>query len=211
MLLRYEYHFCSVLLRPITSSTEAWRKGSKEIQGLADCFDSYSNYLKRKNEEMQTTHAEMHPARTIAEDATIEHRTPSSLVKQQYHLLDAIIKGKEVGEFFIFNEKEHVNEPFIDSKQKYRFLKGLQLSVPIDILKFSPGGSTTSSFIICRTLENRAESQILVQGARLLQTARSEIQEFHTREMKKTFKEKINNITSLSPSVIEYIYKEFGI
>lgn len=162
MLLKYEHHFCSVLLRPITSSTEAWRKGSKEIQGLADCFDSYSNYLKRKNEEMQTTHAEMHPARTIAEDATIEHRTPSSLVKQQYHLLDAIIKGKEVGEFFIFNEKEHVNEPFIDSKQKYRFLKGLQLSVPIDILKFSPGGSTTSSFIICRTLENRAESQILV-------------------------------------------------
>lgn len=83
MLLKYEHHFCSVLLRPITSSTEAWRKGSKEIQGLADCFDSYSNYLKRKNEEMQTTHAEMHPARTIAEDATIEHRTPSSLVKQQ--------------------------------------------------------------------------------------------------------------------------------
>lgn len=106
--------------------------------------------------------------------------------------------------------KEHVNEPFIDSKQKYRFLKGLQLSVPIDILKFSPGGSTTSSFIICRTLENRAESQILVQGARLLQTARSEIQEFHTREMKKTFKEKINNIISLSPSVIEYIYKELA-
>lgn len=59
---------------------------------------------------MQTTQAEMHPARTIAEDVTIEHRTPSSLVKQQYHLLDAIIKGKEVGEFFIFNEKEHVNE-----------------------------------------------------------------------------------------------------
>lgn len=70
MLLKYEHHFCSVLLRPITS-TEAWRKGSKEIQGLADCFDSYSNYLKRKNEEMQTTHA-------IAENATIEHRTPSS-------------------------------------------------------------------------------------------------------------------------------------
>lgn len=28
--------------------------------------------------------------------------------------------------------------------------------------------------------------------------------------MKKTFKEKINNITSLSPSVIEYIYKELA-
>lgn len=98
MLLKYEHHFCSVLLRPITS-TEAWKKGSKEIQGLADCFDSCSNYLKRKNEEMQTTRAETHPARTIAEDATIEHRTPSSLVKQQYHLLDAIIKGKEVEEF----------------------------------------------------------------------------------------------------------------
>ncbi|XP_062616566.1 uncharacterized protein LOC134278262 [Saccostrea cucullata] len=200
----------SVLLKPVTSSTAAWRKGSKEIQGLADCLDSYSKYLETKNEEMQKTHAENHPARTIAEDATIEHRKPTAIVKQQYLLLDAVMKGKEVGDFLFFNEKEHAPEPFIDSKQKYRFLKNLQLSVPVDILKFCPGGSTIASFIISKTSENRTESQILVQGARLLQTARSEMQEYHTREMKKGFKEKINNITTLSPSVVEYIYKELA-
>lgn len=82
MFLKYEYYFCSVLVRFIIFFIEVWRKGSKEIQGLVDCFDFYSNYLKRKNEEMQIIYVEMYFVRIIVEDVIIEYRILLLLVKQ---------------------------------------------------------------------------------------------------------------------------------
>lgn len=41
-----------------------------------------------------------------------------------------------------------------------------------------------------------------------MQQAISNIVEFHTRAMKKHFKEKVNNITSMNSSILEFMYKE---
>lgn len=95
--------------------------------------------------------------------------------------------------------------------QKFRFLRDIRLSIPVDIVKFIPGGSTSSTIVICRTAENHTEPQILIEGARLVQRARPNLLEIHTREMKRAFKDRISNITSLSPSVLEFIYKELAI
>ena len=160
---------------------------------------------------MKTNHALSHPVRTVAEDATVEHRPSTQKVSEQYLRLNAILKEKDEQDPVIFNETEHIQQPFSDTMQKFRFLRDLRLSVPVDIVRFSPGGSTACTVVICRTAENRTDPQILIEGARLVQKVRPKLLEVHTREMKRTFKDKMSNITSLSPSILEFIYKELAL
>lgn len=90
----YTLYFFSILLKPVTSAA-AWKKGAEQIKGLADSLHTYRLYLEAKNEEMKMNHAMEHPVRTIAEDATVEHRPSVQKVNQQYSLLDALLKEKE--------------------------------------------------------------------------------------------------------------------
>ena len=84
-----------------------------------------------------------HPVRTISKDATIEHRQPlhGAALKAQYVLLDKPVKA--AGELLpvLFDETLHIPAPFETNLQRFRFIESLQLSVPIDIIRFSPGGS----------------------------------------------------------------------
>lgn len=165
-------------------------------------------YLESQNNKMKITHSMDHPARTIAGDATIEHRQSVARPNKQYMKLDSVLKEAQVGDPVYFNEDEHTIEPLKDSGQKFKFLQDLHVSVPLDLIKFSPGGSSTTVVLFCKTQANRTEADMLIQGARFMQQARSNMVEFHTRAMKKHFKEKMNNITSMNPSILEFMYKE---
>jgi hypothetical protein len=166
------------------------------------------NYLETKNLEMKQKHSMDHPARTISSDATIEHRQPVARPKDQYAKLDSVLKDAHEEVPIFFDEQEHTIQRFCDTAQKFRFLRDLHLSVPTDMIKFSPGGSSTTIVIFCKTSENQTEAEMLIQGARLMQKSRHRMVEFHTRAMKKHFQEKVNNVTSLNPSILEFIYKE---
>ncbi len=53
--------------------------------------------------------------------------------------------------------------------QRYRYLDRLQLSVDVDMLKFNPGGSVMVTIVLTQVPENRCTSEILVDGARILE------------------------------------------
>ena len=91
------------------------------------------------------------------------------------------------------------------------FLQELHLSVPVDIIKFTPGGSIVSTVAVAQVPPNRNEANIRIDGARMLQEVRPHLQEVHTRMQKKLFKEKISNIANIQPSVTEFIYKELAL
>lgn len=50
----------------------------------------------------------------------------------------------------------------------------------------------------------------LVEGARILQTCRPILKEYHTRAQRTQFKDKLNTIAKLSPALLEFIYKELA-
>lgn len=52
--------------------------------------------------------------------------------------------------------------------QRYRFLNEIQLSMPIDVYKFSPGGSILSTICFVRTDEGRNEAKMLTDAARFV-------------------------------------------
>ena len=102
---------------------------------------------------------------------------------------------------------EHVDTPFVNSTQKFRFLKEMHLSVPIDIIRFCPGGSENHDSWHCEVQDDRPENQVLTQGARLLQQMQPQMKEFHTRMQKREFKTKVNNLSCISPALTEFLYR----
>lgn len=185
---------------------EKGRGGNKK---LAECMDAYREYLKKQNETVSHNHSLDRPVRTIDEHATLEHRRMTLFhVKPRYELLDQEMQKTPLLTPVVFNEDKHLKNLFENSKEKFRYFEQLQLSMPIDLFRFSPWGSSVTINCIVKVSSDRPTPQILIEGARILQKARSYLQEFHTRSQKALFRERLQNVTHVLPSVADLIYKE---
>lgn len=190
-------------------SSPAWKRAGEAIRKLAECMDAYREYLKKQNETVSHNHSLDHPVRTIDEHATLEHRRMTLFhVKPRYELLDQEMQKTPLLTPVVFNEDKHLKNLFENSKEKFRYFEQLQLSMPIDLIRFSPGGSSVTINCIVKVSSDRPTPQILIEGARILQKARPYLQEFHTRSQKALFRERLQNVTHVLPSVADLIYKE---
>lgn len=199
----------SLLQKPVINSSPSWRKAAQEIKQLADCLHCYHQYLEKQKEVQQKNQALPHPVRTIADDATIEHRQISPFgVREKYCLLDEAVRTAEENVPVVFDESVHLKSPFESNLERFKFVKELQLSVPVDMLRFCPGGSTVSTLCLIRVDENRLQSQLLTDGAQLVEKVRPQLKEYHTRAQRQLFKAKLNNVAKILPSVADLIYKE---
>ena len=202
----------SILMKPVVNSSESWKRVGDEIKELADCFEAYKKYLSTQSETVDKNRSLNHPVRTIDEHATLEHRHKNILgVKAKYQLLDKAMSMRNLLDPLMFDEYVHIESPFENASQRYRYFVELQLSVPIDIVRFCPGGSVVTVHCIVRVPETRSDAQILTDGARLLQKVKPELKVFHTRAQRRHFKEGLKNITNISPSVADFIYKELAL
>jgi hypothetical protein len=111
-----------------------------------------------------------------------------------------------------FVEEKHVdNDDILNPVQRHRFLAALQLSVPVDMYRFCPGGSVLTAVCLVMVDPHRSESQILVNAARLALQIKGEFREFHTRAQKRDFKKKLANVAKVIPSVADFLYKELSL
>ena len=171
------------------------------------------DYLKLQNETVKENQSLPHPVRTIGKDATIEYRQPCNILalKEEYKILDNVMKDNSEMTPVIFDETVHIKTPFQSNKERFNFVQNLHLTVPVDIIRFSPGGSVVTTLCISRVAGDRAEPEILVEGARLLQMVRPHLLERHTRAQRKLFKDKLSNLVKVSPTISEFIYKELAL
>lgn len=56
--------------------------------------------------------------------------------------------------------------------------------------------------------ECRTDSEMLTQSARTMAAIKSQLPEYHTREMQRSFKLQFSHLAKLSPSIFEFMYKE---
>ena len=201
----------SILMKPNVNSTPEWQKAKVEIKSLAQCLSSYSNYLEQKLKDVKENQNLDHPVRTVGENATVEYRPKCSFMKSKYIRLDRVVSTMKESDYVFFDETCHLEEPFANHMQRHRFIDELQLSKSVDIFKFCPGGSMITTVCIVVVPEGRTEPQMMTQGARFLMNHRYRFQEFHTRAQKRAFKEKLNNVTKVLPSVANFIYKELSL
>ena len=78
--------------------------------------------------------------------------------------------------------------------QLLRYFENMNLSIPIDIVRFSPGGPTVQSFMWRKTVTIR---QCL-----------RKVREYRTRTQKIEFKRKVQNVASIQPALLEMMYQE---
>jgi len=126
-------------------------------------------------------------------------------------LLDKAVVSSDTENPVLFDENLHVEKPFENSMQKFRFFDSLQLSVPVDVIRFCPGGGIGTTYILSQVPENRSDSEMMTDAARLVQRMRPFLKEFHTRAQKMNCKRKISNIEKIKPAIIDYMYSELAL
>ena len=98
----------SLLMKPFVNNSPKWEQAATDIKNLADCLIAYSSFLKRQAESTNRNHMRDRPVRSIAEHATIEHRTKNPFgilsIADKYQKLDAAVTRSGVYKAVIFDE-----------------------------------------------------------------------------------------------------------
>jgi hypothetical protein len=186
----------NLLVRPLAGSSGGWKSFTAEIKELVNCIDGYKVYLKDQASISEKNRLKLAPVRSIGENATVEHRTAyHNLIgsRAQYLKLDEVVKRAGLNTPVMF-EESMLNTPFENSMQRYRFFANLSLSVPVDIIRFCPGGSLTTTIVITQVAADRTEAQKLIMGAQLLQRVKPLLKEIHTQAQRREFQNELNNL-----------------
>lgn len=113
-------------------------------------------------------------------------------IREKYVDINEAVTSAGIMAPVVFDEYKHLDKPFESNLERFRYFQDLQLKCPVDIIRFSPGGSSVSTVCIVQVSnQNRSNAEMLTQGARLLQTVRPNLKEYHTRAQRRLFKEKL--------------------
>ena len=196
-----------LLMKPYMNSSDAWREECKNLESLAKCLHNYAEYLNTQNIKMKSVQSASSPARTLDEDTSIQFRPSNQFVEEKYDLINSVMVevGKDVP--VVFDEDIHLKDAFENNMQRFRYFADMSLDVPIDILRFSPGGSSVTIYCIVQRTKERSVQALLTDGAQVLQKMRSDFKEYHTRAEKRLFKKSVKNLCSVNGGVLEEIYK----
>lgn len=110
----------------------------------------------------------------------------------------------------LLDDTVHLEEPFASSWHRFDFINRIQLSVPVDVLKYQPGGSKTGITFLWKVERNRTQDEQLTQTTRVISSLQPSLPQYHTRYMKKDFKRKVANVARVTPSIVEAIYQEIS-
>ena len=199
----------ALCLKPVMKSTAQWCDAYEQIHGLADCLSSYGIHLNEQAENWSKVQKLDHPVRQVENNCTVEFRPKAVLgVAEEFSLLDAAIRAAGTMTPVFFDESKHLLNPFENRMQRLRFLDRLKLSVPVDMFRYCPGGSHVTVLCIVAVQEERSDSDMLTQSARVMAGIKPLFPEFHTRSMRQEFKAKCSNLAQIQLAVLDLIYKE---
>ena len=198
----------SILLSGNTQATAEWASFREEVNQLADCLKRYAEYLDEKSEKIATNHSLLRPVRSVSSHATVEPRYPTSKINPWYQLLDEALKTTGENKPVIFDEELHLEKPFSNNMQRFKYFNELALSIPLNLFKFSPGGSIITTHILVHVAAQQTEAEMITEGAKFMAQSQMLVKEYHTRGMRKAFAKKVERVASITPAVREFIYKE---
>lgn len=192
ILITHAEALLSLMTRP-SLSPERMNGLKQEILGLQECFRTYAEYLRKKNITMQLNKSLNHPVRQVENDISVQIYLGSDSVIEKYRTLDNTMKMTGNWQPVLFDENTHVNEPFSDNLQRFRFFQTLQLSIKIGVLRYCPGGSKKTLVYIWK-IPDCSEAESATQTARIIAALKPKLPEYHTRAMKKQWKQRFKSL-----------------
>lgn len=137
----------SLLCRPAFKSSDSWKTFKSEIEELGKCLSSYAVYLENQQKSQELRQSQLKPTRTVMEDISVSSFKGSAFIKDKYKLFDAVVSKADYLQAVLFVEEEHLDKPFENYTQKFRFFENIQLSCSIDLFCYCPGGGVSSIFL----------------------------------------------------------------
>ena len=178
----------------------------EDLENLALAMSSYSDYLSKKNEEQQKRQKLNHPVRQVGEYASIVTAGIADNVNPKYSILDNVLTRMQMYEYLLFDEVIHVSTPFKNYMEKTRFIRDVELSVPIDILTYNPGGSIGGIVFLWKVPDDRDHTDIATASILTYEALKPRLPEFHTRQMRKEFVHRYTNLHAV-PKLPSHILK----
>lgn len=150
-------------------------------------LNAYSAFLDKANDDQKKRQMLEHPVRQISEHIYVQQVCATDNVEGRYSLLDAAILQLENFEYLYFDEYLYVKEAFATTFQRYDFMNKIGLSVPINLLRYDPGGSMGATVFLWRIPENRGFAEVMNNTLKVVDSIKTKLPEYHTRRMRKEF------------------------
>ena len=134
----------------------------------------------------------------VMDDTVILHR-PAGEVHPGYRPLELLLKDEELNKPVFLGDKAFYKS--MNSKQRQRFFDSVTLSFPVDILKYSPGGSIGNVMFVWRVPLSRTESQMMTDAIQQTVLLKPQLSEYHTRQQRIDFASTYSSVVKISPAI----------
>ena len=193
----------SLLDKPFSHS---WGAFKTDVEMLALAMDSSARYLDEANANQTQRQLQTHPARELSKnvpilyiDASEDSFAPSSSYSK---LLEVIPNENYVP--IIFDEEKHLRIPFKNRMERARFFENIRLPFPLQMIRYDPGVD-----VLWRAPTEFDANEMMTQGARILKDVETHFPVFHTRQMKREFRENCKIMgAEIPPHEIWKIYSD---
>ncbi|XP_033749002.1 uncharacterized protein LOC117333692 [Pecten maximus] len=196
-----------VLASPYTAQ---WGKMKDTLSKFALCMSSYSDFLLKSNEEQKHRQRLDHPVREVAQHAFLQEVEAVDTVPNQYRQLDSILGQLGFYEYLYFDEEIHASVSFRNTFERLIFTRHIQLSFPINILRYDPGGSCSATIFLWKVSKDRGLSQVMNEAIKVVHHLKPRLPEYHTRRMRTDFVHRYCNLhdVTIPKHVLRAIYAE---
>ena len=116
-------------------------------------MSKYKEHLEQQAKTVGDIRKQLAPCRSVGENAIVEmrQRCPNPMIetRKKYSKIDAKVKAAGLDQPVFFDEETDV-EPdcFKCNYDRYKFFHDLQLTVPVLLIKYCPGGSIGNTHIL---------------------------------------------------------------
>ncbi|GAQ92919.1 hypothetical protein KFL_012020010, partial [Klebsormidium nitens] len=192
------------------SGQDQWAEFKAELSDLADVVHSYRMYLRSQRESVEQRHESSTPSRQVGTHGTCRtvegSATRSPAIVDAYRQLQAALT--------VLPDYEYLDlAPFtdpLDKRVRYQFLKRLVLPFPVSLLRFDPGGGAGALAFVWRLparTSERCSSENCTKQARVVSQLDKQMPEFHTRAMRREFKELMSGVSGVNDQVARFVYR----
>ena len=178
-----------------------------DVEGLAAAMMGYCEYLEAACEKQKERQARPQPVRQISANMSVTCRTPvqlSELSPAERKVNDWMVL--EDAYTPVFYDEETIFDKVLTKDQRYKFLKALKISRPLDVLRYDPGGGSSAVVVLWWVPDKETESNHATHIARLVKLLESQLPVFHTRQMRRDFYTQYGRLSGMSPAVMRAIY-----
>lgn len=176
-----------------------------ELDHLSTVIRQYIVYLAKKNADRKRHHESNEPARNFLKDGEVQTVEKKGQIQIKYRSLNSQLASSDVYDPVCLNDQDYFSS---ESKYaRYQFIQNLEVSVPVQLYRYTPGGNIRTLIFIWRIPDDarqRQESKILS----LLNDVGKQLPVYHTRAMRRDFKNNFKRLSNLSPTILTKIYQD---